>query len=125
MQGSPPPQTLVGVWDSPQPQQATFPVHGAQMGFFPKTNASTALTLSILGLALGVMCFPLCGLLAIPGLIMGQSSLNVTKSMPGHPDSGAARAAQVIGIITIGLMLLSLAFIVVLVMLETQGGNDW
>ena len=118
MQGSPRPQTIVGVWDSPQPQQATFPIHGAQMGFFPKTNASTALTLSILGLALGVMCFPLCGLIAIPGLIMGQSSLNVTKSIPGHPDSGAARAAQVIGLITVGLMLLTIAIVAVFVMIE-------
>lgn len=118
MQGSPPPQTIVGVWDSPQPQQATFPIHGAQMGFFPKTNASTALTLSILGLALGVMCFPLCGLLAIPGLIMGQSSLNVTKSIPGHPDSGAARAAQVIGLITLGLLLVMLAIFVLVIMTE-------
>ena len=123
MQGSPPPQTLVGVWDSPPPQQTPFPVQGAQMGFYPKTNASTALTLSILGLALGVMCFPLCGVLAIPGLIMGQSSLNMTKSMPGHPDSGTARAAQVIGLITLVLMVLAVGAIAMMIGLEMSNSN--
>ena len=119
MQGSPPPRQIIqgGVWEN-IPQQAGFPTQGIPVAYYPPTNATTALILSIVGLASGVACFPLCGLLAIPGVIMGNSAVNFTKSMPGHPDTGAAKVAQVIGWITLGLLLLGLAFVSLFVISE-------
>ncbi len=121
MQGSPPPQKIIqgGVWEAP-PQQAGFPPQGIQVAYYPSTNATTALIFSIVGLACGFACFPLCGLLAIPGVVMGNSAVNLTKSMPGHPDSGTAKVALVIGWITLGLMLLALAIFAVFIMIELQ-----
>ena len=66
-------------------------------GAYPATSATTALILSILSLVCGGICF------AIPGLIMANSALAITDSHPGHPDSGSAKAAQVISWIVIGL----------------------
>tara|TARA_B100001093_G_scaffold514316_1_gene588078 strand:- start:1676 stop:2050 length:375 start_codon:yes stop_codon:yes gene_type:complete len=122
MQGSPPPQQIIqgGVWEAP-PQQAGFPPQGIQVAYYPSTNATTALIFSIVGLASGFACFPLCGLLAIPGVIMGNSAVSLTKSMPGHPDTGTAKVAQVIGWITLGLMLLAIAIFAVFIMIEVQG----
>ena len=129
MQGNPPPRQVIpdNVWGLETPQQAIFPPQGQGMevGYYPSTNATTALILSIVGLATGFACFPLCGLLAIPGLVMGNSAVNLTKSMPGHPDTGTAKAAQVIGWITLGLMLLALALFALFIVIELQGGNAW
>ena len=76
----PPPRQEIGsVWDDAVPQQPAqapnagmpgaqiynIPMNAGQMYVFPKTTASTALGLSIAGLALGFFCFPLCGLLAV------------------------------------------------------------
>ena len=94
---------------------------GAQMYVFPKTSASTALGLSIAGLALGFMCFPLCGLLAVPGFFMSQASLNITNSMPNHPDSGTAKTAQIVSLITLGLMLVAVALFMLFIVLEMNG----
>ena len=126
MQGQPPPQQIIqgGVWEN-TPQQPGFPPQGIQVAYYPSTNATTALILSIAGLATGFACFPLCGLLAVPGLIMGNSAVNLTKTMPGHPDTSAAKAAQVIGGITLGLLLLFFAFIAIFIVIEVQGGNTW
>lgn len=132
MQGSPPPlsseppQSQVvqgGVWDAQVPQYPSFPVSGSMMGYYPATSATTALALSIIGLASGVMCFPLCGLLAVPGLIMGHTAVGVTKSVPGHPDTGAAKAAQVIGLISVVLLLLFFLFIAAVIALEVSSGT--
>ena len=133
-QGQSPPQqqVIASVWDSQQPQQQQyqqqpfqqqyqqpFPQQGIPMGgFYPKTSASTALGLSIAGLALGIMCFPLCGVLAIPGVFMARSSSVVTRSMPGHPDTSAAKSAEVIGWITLGLMLLAFMVMIVFYMMD-------
>jgi hypothetical protein len=87
-------------------------------GFYPKTSASTALGLSIAGLALGLLCFPLCGVLAIPGVFMARSSAAVTGSMPGHPDANTAKIAEILGWITLGLMLLAFMAFVALIMLD-------
>tara|TARA_B100001094_G_scaffold131773_1_gene127526 strand:- start:2340 stop:2792 length:453 start_codon:yes stop_codon:yes gene_type:complete len=150
MQGSPPPQQDLGsVWDQEVPQQQTFeqqpsqqqaygnnaqifgnptyniPMGGAQMYVFPKTSASTALGLSIAGLALGFMCFPLCGLLAVPGFFMSQASLNITNSMPNHPDSGTAKTAQIVSLITLGLMLVAAALFVLFIALELNGSSGF
>ena len=54
-----------------------------------------ALVLTIVGL---VMC-GLCT--AIPGLILANGALATTNQYPGHPDAGVAKAAQVVGWVTI------------------------
>jgi hypothetical protein len=54
-----------------------------------------ALILTIVGL---VMC-GLCT--AIPGLILANGALATTNQYPGHPDAGVAKAAQVVGWVTI------------------------
>ena len=133
-QSPPQQQVIASVWDSQQPQQPQqqqyqqpfqqqyqqpFPQQGIPMGgFYPKTSASTALGLSIAGLALGLLCFPLCGVLAIPGVFMARSSAAVTGSMPGHPDANTAKIAEILGWITLGLMVLALMAFVVLIMLD-------
>jgi hypothetical protein len=97
-----PPQVVVT-----QQQQQPF-VSGAPMmgGAYPATSATTALILSILSLFCGGICF------AIPGLIMANSALTITDSYPGHPDSGSAKAAQVISWIVIGLTIAMVGFYV-------------
>ena len=136
-QGQSPPQqqVIASVWDSQQPQQQQqyqqpfqqqyqqpFPQQGIPMGgFYPKTSASTALGLSIAGLALGLLCFPLCGVLAIPGVFMARSSSVVTRSMPGHPDTSAAKSAEIIGWITIGLMMLAALIFFAFILLDESG----
>jgi hypothetical protein len=69
----------------------------------PTTNATVALILSIIGL---VMC-GLCT--AVPGLILANGALEITKQYPMHPDAGVAKAAQVVGWVSIviwGLIIL-------------------
>jgi len=95
-----PPQVVVS-----QQQQQPF-VSGTPMvgGAYPATSATTALILSILSLVCGGVCF------AIPGLIMANSALAITNSHPGHPDSGSAKAAQVISWIVIGITIAMVGF---------------
>ena len=73
-------------------------------GFYPQTQAVTALVLSILGIVGCGICT------AVPGLILANGALQVTNSMPGHPDSGTAKAAQVIGWVVIGLTVAGVLF---------------
>ena len=93
-------QVIVG-----QPAQFTVgagnPVVGAMA--YPATSATTALVMSILGL----MC---CGLFAIPGLIMANGALDITKQVPGHPDTSMAKIAQILSIVVLGIT----AFVVVI-----------
>ena len=130
-QGQSPPQqqVIASVWDSQAPQQQQqpfqqqyqqpFPQQGIPMGgFYPKTSASTELGLSIAGLALGLLCFPLCGVLAVPGVFMARSSGAVARSMPGHPDANTAKTAEVVGWITLGLMALALMAFIALIILD-------
>jgi hypothetical protein len=79
-----PPQVVVS-----QQQQQPF-VSGTPMvgGAYPATSATTALILSILSLVCGGVCF----------------------AHPGHPDSGSAKAAQVISWIVIGLTIAMVGF---------------
>jgi hypothetical protein len=134
-QSPPQQQVIASVWDSQQPQQQQyqqpfqqqyqqqyqqpFPQQGIPMGgFYPKTSASTALGLSIAGLALGLLCFPLCGVLAIPGVFMARSSAAVTGSMPGHPDANTAKSAEVIGWIALGITAIILMVTIALYMAD-------
>ena len=51
---------------------------------------------------------------------MSQSSLNITNSMPGHPDASTAKSARIISLITMALMLLAVALFVLLIALEAS-----
>ena len=66
-------------------------------GQYPQTQATVALVLSIVGLMMCGLCT------AVPGVIMANSALEITKQNPGHPDQGLANAAKIIGWISIGL----------------------
>ena len=118
MQGNPPPRQILlepskvaskngdghEIW-GPAPTQVQYQIpvqQGMGMGYYPTTNATLALVLSVLGIVGCSICT------AIPGLIMANTALQTTKSMPGHPDEGIAKAAQVVAWICIGLTLLSL-----------------
>ena len=64
-------------------------------GIPPATNATVALILSIVGLLMCGFCT------AIPGLILANGALATTNQHPGHPDAGVAKAAQIVGWVTI------------------------
>ena len=120
MQGNPPPQQILiqpskvaakygdgpEVWSQiPNQNQYQVPIQpGMAMGYYPTTNATLALVLSILG----IIGFSICT--AIPGLIMANTALQITNSMPGHPDAGTAKAAQVVAWIAIGFFIMALLF---------------
>jgi len=133
MQGAPPQQQI-----NPQPSSVAskygdgahvwgqvpnqIPIQqGMQMGgFYPQTQAVLALVLSILGIVGCSICT------AVPGLILANGALQTTNSMPGHPDAGTAKAAQVIAWIVIGLSILTifgyLALFGILLATEGSGG---
>jgi len=67
-----------------------------------KTPATTALVLAILAILILFTLGPgIC--FAIPGLIIANQALAITGQIPGHPDAGRAKAAQVISWFVIGL----------------------
>lgn len=124
MQNTPPPrQEIGGVWDSIPVQPIPYQQGGMPMGL-PATSATTALVLSIGGL-MGLFCFAPCGLLAIPGLILSNSSLEITKQIPGHPDAGTAKAAQIIGAIVSALLVLGIGILAAMLGLDIMGVYDW
>ena len=98
-----PPATNVISSGEAQPESQTEVLYVQGMsnpmnvGQYPQTQATIALVLSIVGL----MGFSCCT--AIPGVIMANSALEITKQNPGHPDQGLANAAKIIGWISIGL----------------------
>ena len=73
-------------------------------GQYPQTQAVVALVLSVVGLMMCGLCT------AVPGLIMANTALGTTKQYPGHPDQGLAKAAQIVGWITIGLWIVIIGF---------------
>ncbi|MCS5535263.1 MAG: hypothetical protein NZ802_05370 [Candidatus Poseidoniales archaeon] len=87
------------------PQQPVVTGHPVSVGmgvpvvgqFFPPTSAVVALVLACLS-------FVFCGIfMSIPALIMAGQALQITSSMPGHPDHGTAKAAQIVAWVNIGL----------------------
>ena len=73
-------------------------------GQYPQTQAVVALDLSVASLMM-------CGhRTAVPGVIMANTALGTTKQYPGHPDQGLAKAAQIVGWITIGLWIVIIGF---------------
>ena len=114
--GQPQVQAQPQVTQFTQPQLVGQPVMMQQMpgtvvmgGVYPQTSAQTALILSIVSIFVGGIC------LAIPALIIANGALAITKQMPGHPDAGTAKTAQVISWIMIGLTLLAIGFIVLMI----------
>jgi hypothetical protein len=99
-------------YGAPQGYQA----YGAQGGFvqaYPRSsNAGVALGLAIAGL----IC---CGLLAIPGFVMGRNELRAIDAGQSDPrQRGLAKAAYIVSIIglvflALGLMYLIFAFAVI------------
>ena len=75
---------------------------------YPATSATMALVMSILGF----MC---CGLFAIPGMIMANSSLAITNQVVGHPDASMAKIAQVLSIVVLILWTLGIVFYVAMI----------
>ena len=95
-------------------------VQGAPMGQYTQTNATLAVVLSAIGAVLligsgggGICC-------AIPAVILANGALVITNSQPGHPDSGMARTAQIIGWIVIAATIL--VILGVLLLLGGIGG---
>ena len=97
------------------PQQPIVTGHPVSVGmgvpvvgqFFPPTSAMTALILACLS-------FVTFGLLSIPAVILAHRALEITKSMPNHPEHGTARAAQIIGWINVVIwILVAIGYVVI------------
>ena len=105
---APPETNVISGEAQPESQTEVLYVQGMSnpmnVGQYPQTQATIALVLSIVGL----MGFSCCT--AIPGVIMANSALEITKQNPGHPDQGLAKAAQIVGWITIGLWIVIIGF---------------
>ena len=100
----------------PNSAPETVFVQDAPMGQFTQTNAILALILSIVGI---ILTFTLgCGgVLAIPAVIIANGALTITNGQPGHPDSGTAKAAQVISWIIIVLTIIGIIVIIAILVI--------
>ncbi|WP_420452587.1 DUF2510 domain-containing protein [Ilumatobacter sp.] len=96
------------------------PVHRAHEAprVYPKTaNTGIALALSIVGL----VC---CQLIAIPGMLMGRSTMNdVDAGLVDPSRRGMAQAAFVIGAIAIGVLLVGVILIAGALVLFAAAGS--
>jgi hypothetical protein len=108
-------------YGSPQPYGAPqgYQAYNAPGGFTSysrSSNAGVSLGLSIAGL----VC---CGLLAIPGLIMGRSEVKAIDAGAADPSQrGLALAAYIIGGIAVGLYVaLIVLYLVVFVAVASTG----
>ena len=101
-----PPTNVISGEAQPASQAEVLYVQGNPMnaGQYPQTQAVVALVLSVVGLMMCGFCT------AIPGVIMANTALGTTKQYPGHPDQGLAKAAQIVGWITIGLWIVIIGF---------------
>ena len=72
-------------------------------------------TYALVSLILGIVGFFVCGLLAIPGIILANSAIEITKKYPTHPDASTAKAAQVINIVVIVINLLVVLGVVIII----------
>ena len=107
---NPPPTNVISGEAQPASQAEVLYVQGNPMnaGQYPQTQAVVALVLSVVGLMMCGLCT------AVPGVIMANTALGTTKQYPGHPDQGLAKAAQIVGWITIGLWILLIGFYLLL-----------
>lgn len=90
MQGVPPQSQII------QTNQHPGMVQSQPIGILPSTNATTALVLSIIGLV-GAFFYGLGLFFSIPSVVIGNKAKQITNQIPGHPDSGMAKAAVVVG----------------------------
>lgn len=86
-----------------------------------QTQATAALVVSLIALVGGFLFFfPF--ILAPVSLILANKSLSVTEMYPGHTEHGVARAAQIISLIIVTLLLLGVIIIgLFLALLMTNG----
>ena len=110
--GAPPVTNVISGEAQPASQSEVLYVQGMSnpmnVGQYPQTQAVVALVLSVVGLMMCGLCT------AVPGVIMANTALGTTKQYPGHPDQGLAKAAQIVGWITIGLWILLIGFYLLL-----------
>ncbi len=94
--GAPAPGVPRSPYGQPVPQ-GYVPYASAPTVWNTKSNAGVALALSIAG-------FLCCGLLAIPGLIMGRNEMKAIDAGQANPAKrGLANAAFIVGIIVLSL----------------------
>jgi hypothetical protein len=110
-----PPQYGVQQYGAPQAYQQ-YGAPGSFTSYPRSSNAGVALGLSIAGL----VC---CGLIAIPGLIMGRSEVKAIDAGQADPGQrGLALAAYIVGGIVIALnVVLILFYVVFFVALASSG----
>jgi len=108
-------------YGAPQPSGAPqgyqpYGAPGAYTAYPRSSNAGVALGLSIAGL----VC---CGLIAIPGLIMGRSEVKAIDAGQADPGQrGLALAAYIVGAIVVALnVALILFYVVFFVALASSG----
>ncbi len=97
-------------WANPtkNPSSAVQVSGNSMMGQYTETNA-------VLAMVLAAFSFILCGVCsAIPAVIIANGALQITSNQPGHPDHSLARAAQIMGWITIGLTIAVIVGVVLL-----------
>jgi len=84
--------------------------------YFPTTNALVALILACASFVFGGIC------LSIPAVILAARALEITGSIPNHPDHGTAKAAQIVGWINIGLSILVFGLLMLAFALDPSYG---
>ncbi len=103
-------------YGAPQGYQA-YNTPGGFTSYPRSSNAGVALGLSIAGL----VC---CGLLAIPGLIMGRSEVKAIDRGEADPSQrGLALAAYIVGAITLALYVVLIAFYLVVIVAVASTGS--
>ena len=85
-------------------------------GQYPQTQAVVALVLSVVGLMMCGLCT------AVPGVIMANTALGTTKQYPGHPDQGLAKAAKIVGWISIGLTIAFVGLYLFIIIIAVAAG---
>ena len=91
-------------WGNPTKNAASsVQVQGSSIvGQYTETNA-------VMAMVLAAVSYFMCGICsAIPAVIMANGALQITRSQPGHPDQGLAKAAQIMGWVMIILTVLGI-----------------
>ena len=72
------------------------------VGQYTETNA-------VMAMILAAISYFMCGICsAIPAVIIANGALQITRSQPGHPDQGLAKAALIMGWVMIILTVLGI-----------------
>ena len=91
-------------WGNPTKNAASsVQVQGSSIvGQYTETNA-------VMAMILAAVSYFMCGICsAIPAVIMANGALQITRSQPGHPDQGLAKAALIMGWVMIILTVLGI-----------------